>query len=164
MPPVVAKPQGVTPEIVATVSASGEVLAVKRTATAKRRSTTKSAESVGQDPAESLLQPKLANPKTNTKPKAKAKAKTKPTASSKPAASTSGQEAATAADLEADADALLAESDLESSLELPAVEEASSSEEGDSIKDSKAAKVLSSIKVGPKGVYTEDSKIGRAHV
>jgi uncharacterized protein YciW len=68
MTPVVAKAQGVQPEIVATVSASGEVLAVKRTATAKRRAP-KTGEATLQDPSETQLQPKAAKAKPKSKSK-----------------------------------------------------------------------------------------------
>jgi RNA polymerase primary sigma factor len=151
MTPVVAKAQGVQPEIVATVSASGEVLAVKRTATAKRRAP-KTGEATLQDPSETQLQPKAA------KAKPKSKSKSKRSAAPKPVSSTAVSQPASPADLEAEADALLAETDLEIAFELPAAEEEDGGgAEADSTKDSKAAKALSSIKVGPKGVYTEDS-------
>jgi RNA polymerase primary sigma factor len=146
MTPVVAKAQGVQPEIVATVSATGEVVAVKRTATAKRRAP-KPVEASLQDPSDTQLQPKAA----------KAKPKSKRSAASKAVSGTAVAQPSSPADLEAEADALLAETDLEIAFELPSAEDASGLADADTTKDSKAAKALSNIKVGPKGVYTEDS-------
>jgi RNA polymerase primary sigma factor len=151
MTPVVAKAQGVQPEIVATVSATGEVLALKRTATAKRR-TPKTAEAKPQPPSDSPLQPKAAK----AKPKPKPKAKTKRSPASKSESSTAVEQPASPADLEVEADALLAETDLEIAFGLPAAEDDAGAD-ADNAKDAKAAKALSNIKVGPKGVYTEDS-------
>jgi RNA polymerase primary sigma factor len=145
MTPVVAKAQGVQPEIVATVSATGEVLALKRTPTAKRRAP-KTVEANLQVASDSQLQPKAA----------KAKPKSKRSAASKSESSTSVAQPASPADLEVEADALLAETDLEIAFELPTAEDDAGGD-ADNGKDAKAAKALSSIKVGPKGVYTEDS-------
>ncbi|MEB3173077.1 MAG: RNA polymerase sigma factor RpoD [Cyanobacteriota bacterium] len=72
---------------------------------------------------------------TKTSPKTATKAKSKPAAS---------DAAKAAVDLEASADALIAAADSAPSAATEA-------------KDDKAAKALASIKVGPKGVYTEDS-------
>ncbi|MFN7898786.1 MAG: RNA polymerase sigma factor RpoD [Synechococcaceae cyanobacterium] len=163
MTPVVAKAQGAPPEIVATVSASGEIL-MKRTATPKRRPTT-TGDAPGQDPAESLPKPKAAKAKPKAKRAATPKAAPSKAATSKPAtpkAAPSKPASAPpaeqpAADLEADADALLAAADLDGGFDLPAADDTANLEDGDTAKDLKAAKVLSSIKVGPKGVYTEDS-------
>jgi RNA polymerase primary sigma factor len=146
MTPVVAKTQGAQPEIVATVSATGEVVAVKPTTSPKRRAP-KTADASLQDAAEPQLQPKAA----------KAKPKSKRSAAAKAVVSSAVKQPTAAADLESEADALLAESDLDIAFDLPSVEDAGGLADADSLKDSKAAKALSSIKVGPKGVYTEDS-------
>ncbi|MEY3767964.1 MAG: polymerase sigma factor RpoD [Cyanobacteriota bacterium] len=89
-----------------------------------------------------------ANKVTPTKAKAKttkAKTSTKAAPKSTKAKSTSKAATATVPDLDGAADQLLAAA------------EAKDSDAKGSEKDAKAAKALASIKVGPKGVYTEDS-------
>jgi RNA polymerase primary sigma factor len=85
------------------------------------------------------VQPAVAEPAaTKAKPKAKPKAKAKPKTA----------KASTPVNLDAAADDLLA-----AAASAPADEEDGVKD----AKDAKAAKALASIKVGPKGVYTEDS-------
>ncbi|MEY3750692.1 MAG: polymerase sigma factor RpoD [Cyanobacteriota bacterium] len=89
-----------------------------------------------------------ANKVTPTKAKAKttkAKTSTKAAPKATKAKSTSKAATATVPDLDGAADQLLAAA------------EAKDSDAKGSEKDAKAAKALASIKVGPKGVYTEDS-------
>ncbi|MCS5699914.1 RNA polymerase sigma factor RpoD [Cyanobium sp. FGCU-52] len=112
----VAKAQSSAPEILATVSSSGEVKPLKATRSPRA--------SAAADAASEATAPK---------PKAKAKAKPKAAKVTAPA------------DLDAAADDLLA----------AAASQAGDEEAG--AKEAKNAKALASIKVGPKGVYTEDS-------
>ena len=131
MSPTAAQPKA-SPEILLVATAAGEEVVVKaKKAPPKAKATTPKA-----TPAKSTADKGSAVKATKAKPapKAKAAAKAKPVA--KEAAAT-GEPAATA-DL---AGAALAQHD----------------EADKPDKDEKAAKALASIKVGPKGVYTEDS-------
>jgi RNA polymerase primary sigma factor len=93
-------------------------------------------------------EPAPSKPKAKAKPKAKSKAKPK----AKAAKSTPADEDPLAEDPLADgADALLDGGDLPESDALLPLEE-----KGDA-KEARSAKALASIKIGPKGVYTEDS-------
>ncbi len=124
MSPVAAKAKAAVPEILATVTANGDVLPIEPAATsATVRKTAARAKAVTS---------KTASPKTGAKPAAKASSK----AAAKPAAA---KPVVVVLD-----DALDAGDD--------AVDAG-----GDLPKDAKGAKALASIKVGPKGVYTEDS-------
>ncbi len=124
MSPVAAKAKAAVPEILATVTANGDVLPIEPAATsATVRKTAAHAKAVTS---------KTASPKTGAKPAAKASSK----AAAKPAAA---KPVVVVLD-----DALDAGDD--------AVDAG-----GDLPKDAKGAKALASIKVGPKGVYTEDS-------
>jgi RNA polymerase primary sigma factor len=127
--PAASKPASGVPEILATVSSDGEVKAVKP-ARATRASTA----------AESVKEPA----KTKAKPKAKAKAA--PKAAAKAAK-------APPVDLEAAADDLLAAAAPVAAAAAAAADDSSAKEAA----AAKGAKALASIKVGPKGVYTEDS-------
>ncbi|MFM7652792.1 MAG: RNA polymerase sigma factor RpoD [Vulcanococcus sp.] len=119
-----------TPEILMVAVASGEALAV---VSGKAKGATK-AKTGAQDaaPKAAASKTKAATPKTTPKAsKAKAGKADQPT------------------DLNAAADALLAAAEAKA----PASEASDKAAE----KDAKNAKALASIKVGPKGVYTEDS-------
>ena len=132
MSPAAAK---VTPavEILMVATATGEEIKVVPPAKAAAAKTAKA------KPAAS----KTASPKTPAKAKTAAKA-----SGAKAAKSKAGAEAAAAADLDQAADQLLATAD------TPAAGDDTAAVAKD---DDKAAKALASIKVGPKGVYTEDS-------
>jgi len=125
-----------TPEILMVAVASGEALAVvsgKAKGASKTKGATK-AKTGAQDaaPKAAASKTKAATPKTTAKAsKAKAGKADQPT------------------DLNAAADALLAAAEAKA----PASEASDKAAE----KDAKNAKALASIKVGPKGVYTEDS-------
>ncbi len=116
MSPVAAKAKAAASEILATVSASGDVTPVEPTAASAPATTRKS-------PARGK------STKAPAKAKAGAKTAAKATAAPAPAPKV---DAAAAGDLSDDVG-------------------------GDARKDSKTVKALASIKVGPKGVYTEDS-------
>ena len=132
MSPAAAK---VTPavEILMVATATGEEIKVVPPAKAAAAKTAKA------KPAAS----KTASPKTPAKAKTAAKA-----SGAKAAKSKAGAEAAAAADLDQAADQLLA------AAATPAAGDDTAAVAKD---DDKAAKALASIKVGPKGVYTEDS-------
>jgi RNA polymerase primary sigma factor len=141
MSPVAAKVKAVEPEILATITESGELKPVTPVAgTAKAVPAAKAA----------------------AKPKAKAAGKaggsatgtTKAGSRSKAAAAEAGLSDPIGDDLDAAADELLAAVDLTEVTEE--TEAAAEAKEGDG-KDARSAKALASIKVGPKGVYTEDS-------
>ena len=122
------------PEILMVAAASGEPLSVakgKTKAAAKTASKAKATKEATKEAA-----PKAAATKASA-------AKT-----AKPAKAKSAAKADQPVDLAAAADALLAAADSAPTAE--AVDKAAE-------KDAKAAKALASIKVGPKGVYTEDS-------
>ncbi len=123
MSPVAAKAKAAVPEILATVTANGDVLPIEPTAAAARKT---------------AARVRTAAPKAGTaKPAAKAGSRTtaKP-AATKPAA----EKPAT----------VVLDDGLDGDDDLPETG-------GDLRKDAKGAKALASIKVGPKGVYTEDS-------
>ncbi|MFM7754056.1 MAG: RNA polymerase sigma factor RpoD [Cyanobium sp.] len=132
MSPAAAK---VTPavEILKVATATGEEIKVVPPAKAAAAKTAKA------KPAAS----KTASPKTAAKVKTAAKA-----SGAKAANSKAGAEAAAAPDLDQAADQLLAAAD------MPTAGDDTAAVAKD---DDKAAKALASIKVGPKGVYTEDS-------
>jgi RNA polymerase primary sigma factor len=115
------------PEIIATVSVSGEAISIDTLAAAAAPKPVKSASAVV------------------GKPKAKAKAKAKSPAKAKPAKA--------AQDLEAAADELL----IEAGSPAGDVADLGFPDEVAEKPEAKNARALASIKVGPKGVYTEDS-------
>ncbi len=124
MSPVAAKAKAAVPEILATVTANGDVLPIEPAATAATvRKTAARAKTAA---------PKTAAPKTAAKPAAKAGTKT-----SAKAAATKPVVVVLDDTLEGGDDQVEAGGDLPT--------------------DAKSAKALASIKVGPKGVYTEDS-------
>ena len=123
MSPVAAKAKAAVPEILATVTANGDVLPIEPTAAAARKT---------------AARVRTAAPKAGTaKPAAKAGSRT----TAKPAATKPAAEKPAAVVLD---DGLDGDDDLPET-------------GGDLRKDAKGAKALASIKVGPKGVYTEDS-------
>ncbi|MCS5705517.1 RNA polymerase sigma factor RpoD [Synechococcus sp. FGCU-3] len=140
----------VAPEILMVANAAGEEVVVKKTtrkpaaaatggekeAKPKAAAKAKTTKSAGTKAAPKSTTTKAAAKTAGTKPKSTAKAK--------PA---KGDAAAVPVDLDAAADQLLA-----AAAAAPAAE---SAEAGSKEKDDK--KALASIKVGPKGVYTEDS-------
>ena len=137
-----AAPLKATPEILVVATPDGEAVAVK-TPVAKKKPVEKKA--TAESKATAVKKPaatkkpaaKKTAPKAAAKPKTAAKAKT---ASDQPSAQAP-------ASLDSAADALLA-----ASTDSPADLAIANGE-----KDDKAAKALASIKIGPKGVYTEDS-------
>ena len=137
-----AAPLKATPEILVVATPDGEAVAVKTPAAKKKpvekKATAESkAKAVNKPAATKKPAAKKTAPKAAAKPKTAAKAKT---ASDQPSA-----QAPTS--LDSAADALLA-----ASTDSPADLAIANGE-----KDDKAAKALASIKIGPKGVYTEDS-------
>ncbi len=123
MSPVAAKAKAAVPEILATVTATGEVLPIEPSAVTARKTAARA---------------RTAAPKAGaSKPAAKAAAKTTAkSAAAKPAAEKPA--------------AVVLDDGLDGDEDLPETG-------GDLRKDAKGAKALASIKVGPKGVYTEDS-------
>ncbi|MBM5821641.1 MAG: RNA polymerase sigma factor RpoD [Cyanobacteria bacterium K_Offshore_surface_m2_011] len=123
MSPVAAKAKAAVPEILATVSATGDVLPIDPSAVTARKTAARA---------------RTATPKAGAaKPAAKAAAKTTAkSAAAKPAAEKPA--------------AVVIDDGLDGDEDLPETG-------GDLRKDAKGAKALASIKVGPKGVYTEDS-------
>ncbi|MCP9838401.1 RNA polymerase sigma factor RpoD [Cyanobium sp. N.Huapi 1H5] len=122
MSPVAAKAKAAVPEILATVSATGEVLPIDPSAVTARKTAARA---------------RTATPKAGAaKPAAKAAAKTTAKSAAKPAAEKPA--------------AVVIDDGLDGDDDLPETG-------GDLRKDAKGAKALASIKVGPKGVYTEDS-------
>jgi RNA polymerase primary sigma factor len=140
-----AAPKAAKPEILMVANASGEAIKVAKPKAS--RSKAKAAE--GDAAAEAAN--KVSPTKAKAAPKAKAAAKDKPAAKAASKTTTKTSSKATAkkpeapANLDAAADELLAAAGAKAA-------DAKASE-----KDAKSAKALASIKVGPKGVYTEDS-------
>ncbi len=140
-----AAPKAAKPEILMVANASGEAIKVAKPKAS--RSKAKAAE--GDAAAEAAN--KVSPTKAKAAPKAKAAAKDKPAAktasktTTKISSKASAKKAEAPANLDAAADELLAAAGAKAA-------DAKASE-----KDAKSAKALASIKVGPKGVYTEDS-------
>jgi RNA polymerase primary sigma factor len=129
-------------------NASGETITVAKAKPKASRSKAKADDDTTAAKAANKVTPtkakaasKTAAAKTKAAPKAKAATKS---STSKTTAKASAKSAAPA-NLDAAADQLLAAADAKAADAKPAE------------KDAKAAKALASIKVGPKGVYTEDS-------
>ncbi|KAF0652513.1 RNA polymerase sigma factor, cyanobacterial RpoD-like family protein [Cyanobium sp. Copco_Reservoir_LC18] len=123
MSPVAAKAKAAVPEILATVTANGDVLPIEPTAATARKT---------------AARVRTAAPKAGAaKPAAKAGSRT----TAKPAAAKAAAEKPPA---------VVLDDGLDGDEDLPETG-------GDLRKDAKGAKALASIKVGPKGVYTEDS-------
>ena len=150
MSPAAAQPKA-TPEILMVATAAGEEVQVKPKKAAPKSKAAPKAKAAAKAPAASKG---TAAPKAKTATKAPAaskgtaatKAKAAPKA--KPAASKSSAPKAAAAKAKIEAPVDTAELD-----DADDLGPSGSSAE----KDEKAAKALASIKVGPKGVYTEDS-------
>ena len=155
-----AAPLKATPEILVVATPDGERVAVKAPA-AKKKPAEKKATTDGKAPAakkpaatKKPAAKKTAAPKAAAKPKegaattaAKAKPAAKPKTAAKAKAPADQASAQAPASLDSAADALLAAS-ADSPVDLAIA---------NGEKDDKAAKALASIKIGPKGVYTEDS-------
>ncbi|MFM2173804.1 MAG: polymerase sigma factor RpoD [Cyanobacteriota bacterium] len=140
-----AAPKAAKPEILMVANASGEAIKVAKPKAS--RSKAKAAE--GDAAAEAAN--KVSPTKAKAAPKAKAAAKDKPAAkaASKTTTKTSSKASAKKAEAPANLDA--------AADELLAAAGAKAADVKASEKDAKSAKALASIKVGPKGVYTEDS-------
>ncbi|MEA5410974.1 RNA polymerase sigma factor RpoD [Synechococcus sp. BA-120 BA3] len=122
MSPVAAKAKAAVSEILATVSANGDVLPIDPSAATARKTAARA---------------RTAAPKAGSaKPAAKAGSRTTKAAAAKPAAEKPP--------------AVVLDDGLDGDEDLPDTG-------SDLRKDAKGAKALASIKVGPKGVYTEDS-------
>jgi len=175
-----AAPLKASPEILVVASPDGEAVAVKAPAAkkkpAEKKATAETKATAAQKPAATKkpAAKKTAAPKTDAKAKpaakpkaaaadtsakaktdAKAKPAAKPKTATKAKATTEKTAAKTAAKTPAKAPASLdaaADPLLEASTDSPADLAIANVE-----KDEKAAKALASIKIGPKGVYTEDS-------
>ena len=173
-----AAPLKASPEILVVATPDGEAMSVKAPAAKKKPAEKKAtaetkatdakkpagtkkpaAKKTAAPKAATNAKPATANTSAKAKTDAKAKPATKPKTAAKAKATTEKTPAKTAskapaktpakapASLDAAADALLdASTDSPADLAIANVE-----------KDDKAAKALASIKIGPKGVYTEDS-------
>jgi RNA polymerase primary sigma factor len=173
-----AAPLKASPEILVVATPDGEAVSVKAPAAKKKPAEKKAtaetkatdakkpagtkkpaAKKTAAPKAATNAKPATANTPAKAKTDAKAKPAAKPKTAAKPKATTEKTPAKTAskapaktpakapASLDAAADALLdASTDSPADLAIANVE-----------KDDKAAKALASIKIGPKGVYTEDS-------
>ncbi|MFM8260346.1 MAG: RNA polymerase sigma factor RpoD [Vulcanococcus sp.] len=150
-PAAASKPKTAAPEILLVANAAGETLQVaKKASKAKAQVSEADADAAAPAKAKAASKTKASASKAKT---SGTKATTTKTAASKTTKTTKASgtktakadDSAAAVDLDAAADELLA-----AAADAPA--EAKSAE-----KEAKAAKALASIKVGPKGVYTEDS-------
>jgi len=178
MSPAAANPKSSLPEIVATVSATGEVIMLDPNINAS------ATDSVVDQPAKEKAKPKAVakstakSPKASDgkastttaapKPAAKAKGTKTPAAkpaAAKPAAAKPATKAKSTVKPAAKTKAVAAPGDSEgealdldvSADDLSVVADLGGADDLIEKKDAKAAKALASIKVGPKGVYTEDS-------
>ena len=133
-----ATPKAAKPEILMVATATGESLKV---AQAKPKASTSKAKADAANKVTPTKAKASSKAKSTTKAKTTAKAKTTSKGTTKAATA----KAAPGADLDAAADQLLAAAGSKAAESKPAE------------KDAKNAKALASIKVGPKGVYTEDS-------
>ena len=160
-----AAPLKASPEILVVASPDGEAVAVKapaakkkpaqkkaatetKTATAKKAAATKKPAAKKTAAPKAAAKPKAAAADTSAKPKPAAKPKT----AAKPKATTEKTPTKTPAKAPASLDDAAADALLDASTDSPADLAIANVE-----KDDKAAKALASIKIGPKGVYTEDS-------
>jgi RNA polymerase primary sigma factor len=160
-----AAPLKASPEILVVATPDGEAVAVKapaakkkpaqkkaatetKTATAKKAAATKKPAAKKTAAPKAAAKPKAAAADTSAKPKPAAKPKT----AAKPKATTEKTPAKTPAKAPASLDDAAADALLDASTDSPADLAIANVE-----KDDKAAKALASIKIGPKGVYTEDS-------
>jgi RNA polymerase primary sigma factor len=137
-------PKTAKPEILMVANASGETIVVAKAKPKASRSKAKADEEAVAGTAANKVTPtkaKAATKSTASKSKAAPKAK----AATKTSTSKTTAKSAAPANLDDAADQLLAAAEAKDADAKPAE------------KDAKAAKALASIKVGPKGVYTEDS-------
>ncbi|MEA5442739.1 RNA polymerase sigma factor RpoD [Cyanobium gracile] len=125
MSPVAAKAKAAVPEILATVTANGDVMPIEPAATSAPATARKTASR-----AKAATAKTTATSKTAAKPAAKATKAAAKTAVAKPVVLV---------------------------LDQPDGGDDQSEAGGDLPKEAKSAKALAGIKVGPKGVYTEDS-------
>jgi len=132
-------------EILMVANASGETITVAKAKPKTTRSKAKAAEGDAAAEAANKVTPTKAKAAAKSKAASKAKAAPKAKATATKAAPKTTAKAGAPADLDAAADQLLAAAGT-ISVDAKAAE-----------KDAKSAKALASIKVGPKGVYTEDS-------
>ena len=137
------------PEIVLTVTADGAIVAPKTRKASSKAATTTEAE--GSAPAKASKASRTSKTAKAEVDKATSAPKTSKTRGGKAAskAGASPMDEASLPDLEAMGDSLLAAADAPA---VAAVEESAAAS-----RDAKGGKALASIKVGPKGVYTEDS-------
>ena len=132
-------------EILTVANASGEAVKVtKAKATSKTKKETEAANKVAPTKAKATSTKAKAS---STKAAASKKSTTTKAASTKAAASKAAGKKAASADLDKAADQLLA-----AASKAPAADAKASEKDA-----AKTAKALASIKIGPKGVYTEDS-------
>ena len=132
-------------EILTVANASGETVKVtKAKATSKTKKETEAANKVAPTKAKATSTKAKAS---STKAAASKKSTTTKAASTKAAASKAAGKKAASADLDKAADQLLAAAG-----QAPAADAKTSEKDA-----AKTAKALASIKIGPKGVYTEDS-------
>ena len=132
-------------EILMVANASGETITVAKAKPKTTRSKAKTAEVDAAAEAANKVTPTKAKAAAKSKAASKAKAAPKAKVTATKAAPKTTAKAGAPADLDAAADQLLAAAGT-ISVDAKAAE-----------KDAKSAKALASIKVGPKGVYTEDS-------
>ena len=132
-------------EILMVANASGETITVAKAKPKTTRSKAKTAEVDAAAEAANKVTPTKAKAAAKSKAASKAKAAPKAKVTATKAAPKTTAKAGAPADLDAAADQLLAAAGT-ISMDAKAAE-----------KDAKSAKALASIKVGPKGVYTEDS-------
>jgi len=132
-------------EILMVANASGETITVAKAKPKTTRSKAKAAEGDAAAEAANKVTPTKAKAAAKSKAASKTKAAPKAKATATKAAPKTTAKAGAPADLDAAADQLLAAAGT-ISVDAKAAE-----------KDAKSAKALASIKVGPKGVYTEDS-------
>ena len=146
------------PEILLVANAAGETIQVAKPKPKASRAKAKPADGDGGESGDAA---EAANKVTPTKAKAAAKTKASATKTTKAAAKTTTKAAAgkgkTASKAKAGADAAAEGVDLDAAADELLAAAAEPADTKAAEKDSKAAKALASIKVGPKGVYTEDS-------
>ena len=160
-PAAAAKTKKATPEILMVANAAGETIKVAKPRASRSKAKTAVTDAVSLEGGEASGDADATSAANNVSPTkasktkagaAKTAAAKAATASSAKAAKTASAKKATAkapADLDAAADQLLAAAGNP--------EDSDGAAEAKAEKDAKAAKALASIKVGPKGVYTEDS-------
>ena len=144
-----------SPEILMVANPSGEAIKVakpKASGTKAKPKAKKEAEEAGTSEAANKVTPTKAKASAGKAAKpAAAKATAAKSAGTKPAAKTSSKKSTAKADAPADLDAAADQLLAAAATAKPAADEASDKDAA------KNAKALASIKVGPKGVYTEDS-------